>query len=259
MALIECPECKREVSDQSANCIFCGYPIMNKPDEGELPAQKPRASVPPKFDEAFVHWESGTNTISAAGIMIGFQLGPPNARRGPCPYCMKDAIVLEDYPVSCRKCHKNFIMIDQRFYKYFDPTPPPVTKPVAQEASGNQALLSLAFMGICFLMLWGACSLTSNEHPAKRAAEEAQKQQEQATMPAYFYAQDHVKDLLKAPATADFPAYSPEFVSGSGSDFKVNSYVDAQNGFGAKIRTRYSCNVHIVDDKHAQVSCSLAK
>lgn len=27
MALIECPECKKEISDQSEICIHCGYPI----------------------------------------------------------------------------------------------------------------------------------------------------------------------------------------------------------------------------------------
>lgn len=27
MALIKCPECKKEVSDKSQNCIHCGCPI----------------------------------------------------------------------------------------------------------------------------------------------------------------------------------------------------------------------------------------
>lgn len=27
MALIQCPECKKEISDQSEICIHCGYPI----------------------------------------------------------------------------------------------------------------------------------------------------------------------------------------------------------------------------------------
>jgi len=27
MALIECPECKKQVSDQAATCIHCGYPL----------------------------------------------------------------------------------------------------------------------------------------------------------------------------------------------------------------------------------------
>lgn len=29
MALIECPECKRKVSDAAIKCPGCGYPIRN--------------------------------------------------------------------------------------------------------------------------------------------------------------------------------------------------------------------------------------
>ena len=32
MALIKCPECKREVSDKAELCIHCGYPIVKKRD-----------------------------------------------------------------------------------------------------------------------------------------------------------------------------------------------------------------------------------
>ena len=27
MALIKCPECGKEISDKSINCIHCGYPL----------------------------------------------------------------------------------------------------------------------------------------------------------------------------------------------------------------------------------------
>ncbi len=40
MALIECPECKREISDKSEACIHCGYPMskMNVQRESETVA-----------------------------------------------------------------------------------------------------------------------------------------------------------------------------------------------------------------------------
>lgn len=31
MALIKCPECGKEISDQAETCIHCGYPIQKKP------------------------------------------------------------------------------------------------------------------------------------------------------------------------------------------------------------------------------------
>lgn len=60
---------------------------------------------------------------------------------------------------------------------------------------------------------------------------------------AYFAAQDYVKIRLKAPRSAKFPLM--EFSSRVGSDciYYVSSYVDAQNGFGAQIRTYWQVEI----------------
>jgi len=58
--------------------------------------------------------------------------------------------------------------------------------------------------------------------------------------------QTFMKRKLKAPATADFPSYSDSDVSvvhRGGGVFMVKSYVDAQNSFGANIRTHYICEL----------------
>lgn len=31
MALINCPECNKEISDKSGKCLHCGYPLRNTP------------------------------------------------------------------------------------------------------------------------------------------------------------------------------------------------------------------------------------
>ena len=33
MALIKCPECKKEVSDKAEVCPHCGYPLRKRKDE----------------------------------------------------------------------------------------------------------------------------------------------------------------------------------------------------------------------------------
>jgi hypothetical protein len=53
-----------------------------------------------------------------------------------------------------------------------------------------------------------------------------------------------VKDRLKAPATADFSGVFDTEVSGSGDDYTVRGYVDAENSFGANLRNNYVCQVH---------------
>ncbi len=65
---------------------------------------------------------------------------------------------------------------------------------------------------------------------------------------AYVMCQDFVKKRLRAPGTAKFPGMFEETSSqattalGSNS-FRVRSWVDAQNGFGALIRNDYVCKV----------------
>jgi len=48
MALINCPECGRQVSDQAKNCPDCGYPINEEIiiyNEPEAPTPPPRPIV----------------------------------------------------------------------------------------------------------------------------------------------------------------------------------------------------------------------
>ncbi|WP_147400681.1 hypothetical protein [Bordetella avium] len=76
-----------------------------------------------------------------------------------------------------------------------------------------------------------------------RLAAEGAKACEDETM-AYVMSQGFVKRQLKAPSSASFPNIT-EVISKSagGCKFKVTAYVDAQNGFGAKVRTYYSADM----------------
>lgn len=62
-----------------------------------------------------------------------------------------------------------------------------------------------------------------------------------------MYVKDVVKGKLKSPSTAKFPSYSEWSVSKSDNTYTVSSYVDAENGFGAEIRTYFSVDVTVKD------------
>jgi hypothetical protein len=72
-----------------------------------------------------------------------------------------------------------------------------------------------------------------------------------------------VKDRLKAPATAEFPACftltggGTKFASprkgGIDTVFTVVSHVDAQNGFGAKLRNNFVAEVRYTGDERWQL------
>jgi hypothetical protein len=65
---------------------------------------------------------------------------------------------------------------------------------------------------------------------------------------AFVMSQSFVEKMLKAPSTADFCSYSDATVTDLGDGrFRVSAYVDAQNSFGAKIRTNYTSVLKTTD------------
>jgi len=58
--------------------------------------------------------------------------------------------------------------------------------------------------------------------------------------------QQFVKDRLRSPKSADFPWASDGRVTALGSgQYRIRSYVDAQNAFGAEVRTNFTCTVQV--------------
>lgn len=77
---------------------------------------------------------------------------------------------------------------------------------------------------------------------------------------AWIMAQSFVKDRLKAPGTASFGSVFGDYQSpddcvvelGDGR-FRCTGWVDSENSFGAKIRTRFSCIVKYVGNDKWQL------
>ena len=61
---------------------------------------------------------------------------------------------------------------------------------------------------------------------------------------AWYTCRQFVEDRLKAPKTADFETYKENQVSHVDYDeWKVNMNVDAENSFGAMLRSEFSCHL----------------
>jgi uncharacterized protein YgiM (DUF1202 family) len=69
---------------------------------------------------------------------------------------------------------------------------------------------------------------------------------------AYNYAEGFVKQRLKSPGSAKFPGIwdgKRDHVTKLGNrEYRINSYVDSQNGFGAMLRTNWSCIIFFKGD-----------
>ena len=72
-------------------------------------------------------------------------------------------------------------------------------------------------------------------------------------------AQSFVKDQLKSPKSADFPTYGDSSVSitNSGDYYKVTGYVDAENSFGAEIRSTFSLVLKKGGSKYTLKECNI--
>lgn len=110
--------------------------------------------------------------------------------------------------------------------------------PKSQKARG---FLMFGLLAITISM----CSIATNDE-APRGRPEGNG------IAAYIAAQDFVKQNLKSPASVEWPGmFDAGYGEGTplGEDrYLVNSWVDAQNGFGALIRNRYSAIVREEDE-----------
>lgn len=59
-------------------------------------------------------------------------------------------------------------------------------------------------------------------------------------------AKTKVKEQLKAPSTADFqPSRDMRVETADNLSYKIAGYVDSQNGFGAMIRSNFTCDLTV--------------
>ncbi len=71
-----------------------------------------------------------------------------------------------------------------------------------------------------------------------------EQRRDEILVSAYVACQLAVQDKLKAPSTASFPTFPDEARHNPGGDTAyIISHVDAQNSFGAMIRTRFVCEM----------------
>lgn len=102
--------------------------------------------------------------------------------------------------------------------------------------TANSYLIACALVGfiLCIIAACIGWALSSSEETDYK------------TM-SYIICQLHVEDNLKSPSTADFPASSLTDIRDLGNNiFETRSYVDAQNEFGAMIRTDFFCKIQYI-------------
>lgn len=132
------------------------------------------------------------------------------------------------------------------------------------------AIVQLVFlMGLLFLVFYASSVIFDffDRPPAITQAPPAKEYRAPRPMReddeggAYVWARDFVRQRLKAPRTAEFPSvWNVHFTDMGDRKWRVVSYVDAQNAFGAEVRTYYDAVVRYVGkDRWELISLKMAQ
>lgn len=103
--------------------------------------------------------------------------------------------------------------------------------------------------GIILLII--IANLGKDKNSENTITEKKQKSSNDKRFLAYNYSTQYVKQKLKSPSTAKFPNMFEKInhIKDLGNDqYFINSWVDSQNGFGAMIRSEFSCKITIKED-----------
>ena len=140
-----------------------------------------------------------------------------------CPECKK---VVSDAAKTCPHC--GFQLIEDEVQK-------PISK--NNKPKKESGCLTVFIIGVVLLIIFYIIgSNGDNSSPSSSTNK----------FLAYNYAENFIEKKLKSPSTADFPGVSEKdkhITDLGGGKYKINSWVDSQNGFGATIRTNFSCTI----------------
>lgn len=90
------------------------------------------------------------------------------------------------------------------------------------------------------------------EKEKEQKEEEEKNRKHYSKFDALSNTQSQIEEYLKSPGSAEFDSSTDGVIQVNDTTFTVKSYVDSQNGFGALLRTHYSCKIifHPKTDTH---------
>lgn len=154
--------------------------------------------------------------------------------------CSSCAAEIQDDAAFCAKCGR------------------PVAGPAAVQAAppvprkSRTGLLFILLGGGCLVVIIGFCGFgmllqLSGSHAPRseptRVTAPAPPSSEPDETAAFVICKNFVEQRLKSPTSADFPWLDRTAERTGPRSFRIVSYVDAQNAFGAKIRTHFQCKL----------------
>lgn len=192
---------------------------------------------------------------------------PPGATQ--CPMCTAPVVIADAYeeplntPTVQHPAHTNPVKTCPKCAMQIPAA--------AVKCPHCRTTVGMSFMGkiiaVLFIAMVGSCVIGKaiapkdrSPAPVKTAQELAAEKAENTKASVKYNARRYVELVLKAPSTAKFP-YDSEFTAWQTADNKdvweVTGYVDAQNDFGAMIRSHWYVKIHVVGDAYQLVDIKI--
>jgi hypothetical protein len=136
------------------------------------------------------------------------------------------------------------------WHRWYYGAPPPV--PRSTSKTPPLVVAGAVVAGIAAVVLWAVFSSSggSSSNPDNHVT--GTNLTSSQIDGAYESCKGAVNSQLKAPATASYPNFATNtadihIVNNGGGDYTIRSQVDSENGFGAKLRTFFTCDAQTSD------------
>lgn len=247
MALIDCPECNKKISEKAKSCPECGFVDKGRLRDEEIKARFKKI-LPWIIIFGVFYLFAQTNKESKSSKSISTK----RANEETVKYSLVNTLYSKVNSLNVRDgastSHKKFGKI-----KKFE------SLKVEKESNGwiyfkknrfpdggwvNKKYLIPASKKYSIIAQPKGVKVSGDKiKKTKRMTEKPMPKKKDLSFMAVVQCKNYVKEKLISPSTADFPFFDFKSNHIRNDIYVVRSFVDSQNSFGATIRTRWKCKI----------------